>query len=210
VSAVRVTMDGQALVDRLDGTPISVDPGEHHFVFDALGFRRMETSVVAQAGNKRTRIVVYLNAFSPPNAAPAPDVGEASAVAPASNPRAAEPSEQALTSRGRNKKIALGLGAAAVAGLAVGSIWAIRSRSTYDHAITSECDGDPGRCSPQGIADGHNAHDQAAVATVGFVAAGVLLSAAAVVYFTVPRPTQLALAPSVADHSGGLAVVGQW
>src|SRR5882724_84046 len=37
LAAVKVTMDGEPLADRLDGTALSVDPGEHSFVFDAEG-----------------------------------------------------------------------------------------------------------------------------------------------------------------------------
>ncbi len=35
LSAVRVTMDGQPLTDKLDGTAIQIDPGEHHFSFES-------------------------------------------------------------------------------------------------------------------------------------------------------------------------------
>ena len=207
VTAVHVTMDGRPLVDRIGGDAIPVDPGEHRFAFEAAGFRRLETTVDVRAGNKRIRVLAYLNAARTSDG-PEPTMlsaGSSSSAAGAS----VEPSEQALA-HGWSRKLALGLGGAGVAGLAVGTVWAIMSKSKYDHALASECDGDPGRCSPQGIADGRTAHQQATVATVGFVAAGVLLSAGAAVYLAAPRQTQLAVAPSVADRSGALTVVGQW
>src|SRR5476651_2121227 len=37
LGAVRVTMDGAPLVDKLDGTAIALNPGQHHFVFEAEG-----------------------------------------------------------------------------------------------------------------------------------------------------------------------------
>jgi tetrahydromethanopterin S-methyltransferase subunit F len=212
VTTVRVTMDGQPLVERIDGASISVDPGQHRFVFEAAGFRRMETTIMARERNKKIRVVAYLNA------AMTPDLGggglrSASSLSQSSelsSEPSSEPSSQASWSAGRRRKLELGLGIAGVAGFAVGAIWGLKSKVTYDHALVTECDSDPARCSSQGIAGGHTAHQQATVATVGFLAAGVLISAAAAVYFTSPRQTQVAVAPSVADRSGGLAVVGKW
>ena len=38
IFAVRVSMDGAALVSRLDGSALAVDPGQHTFAFAADGF----------------------------------------------------------------------------------------------------------------------------------------------------------------------------
>ena len=40
LGAVRVTIDGEPLLDKLDGSSTTVDPGEHHFTFEAEGFRK--------------------------------------------------------------------------------------------------------------------------------------------------------------------------
>src|SRR5438046_1116337 len=37
LSAVRVTMDGRPLLDRLEGASTAIDPGEHTFVFETAG-----------------------------------------------------------------------------------------------------------------------------------------------------------------------------
>src|SRR5579863_741315 len=37
MTAVRVTMDGQPIADRLEGSAISIDPGTHTFRFEAAG-----------------------------------------------------------------------------------------------------------------------------------------------------------------------------
>jgi hypothetical protein len=37
ISAVKVSIDGQPLVERLEGTALSIDPGEHSFTFEAPG-----------------------------------------------------------------------------------------------------------------------------------------------------------------------------
>ena len=215
LTSVRVTMDGQPLAERIDGSPIPVDPGPHRFVFEAAGFRRIETTMVARERNQRTRVVAYLNA------ATAFERGAGATGPSVSVPRGGQPESSLETSAAPSgnghghgqawkRKLALGLGGAGVASFAVGAIWALRSKVTYDHALVTECDGDPGRCSPQGIADGQTAHQQARVATIGFLAAGVLISAGAAIYFTTPRQTQVAVAPSVADRSAGFALAGKW
>jgi hypothetical protein len=37
VSAVKVTMDSEVLAERLEGTALSIDPGEHTFTFETAG-----------------------------------------------------------------------------------------------------------------------------------------------------------------------------
>ncbi len=78
--AVRVSMDGEPLADRLDGKPVPVNPGVHTFRFDAGSVGTTETKLVVREG-EANRIVNV--AFSPPAPAPA-------AAAPAP-PASAEP-----------------------------------------------------------------------------------------------------------------------
>jgi len=198
VSAVRVTMDGAPLLDRLDGTAILVDPGEHRVAFEAAGFRRAEATFVARESQKNLRVVVYL-ASGP---SPAPNHLTVAASAPG---RQEEPTSFA----GQRQNVGLALGCAGIGGVAVGTIWSIMSKVTYDHALASECGGDPNRCSSQGIADGQTAHRQASISTIGFVTAGALFAAGAALYFTSSEQAGVAVAAAV-DPSGGLTVVGKW
>jgi hypothetical protein len=205
LSAVRVTMDGLPLVDRLDGSPIAIDPGKHRFVFEAEGFHQGESTFVAQEGQKNLRWVVFLDpARSPPS--PVHNRSLVSVTTSPAVPRA-EPTNSAER---RQKNIGLVLGSVGIGSLAVGTIWAIMSKMNYDHATDSECGGDTNHCSAQGIADGRTAHHQAAVATVGFVGAFAFLTAAAVTYFTAPKPAEIALGPAVTERGGGLTLAGTW
>jgi hypothetical protein len=58
--AVKVTMDGRPLVERLEGTAISLDPGEHKFVFEVAGQPPLAKTLVLREGEKdrRERIVI--------------------------------------------------------------------------------------------------------------------------------------------------------
>ncbi len=198
VSAARATIDGAQIIERLDGVPIPVSPGTHHVVFEAAGFRRSETTFVVTEG-QRLRVVVFLIG------APHEII-----VALPSSPAADETAPAPAPAGSRRRTVALALAGAGLAGLAVGTVWSLMSKSTYDNALAKECGGDSSGCSAHGIADGQTAHSQATVATIGFAAGGVLVAAGAALYFTRPRHTGLAVAPAVDRGGGGLALTGAW
>jgi hypothetical protein len=52
VSAVKVTMDGAPLVERLDGVAVAVEPGEHSFEFTAEGYPTVSKKLVVREGVK--------------------------------------------------------------------------------------------------------------------------------------------------------------
>jgi hypothetical protein len=188
VVAVVVLMDGQRLTDRLIGLPVQVDPGAHRFVFEAPGLAGAERTIVIHEGerDRRERVVLGQSAEAAPSAAPSP-----------------EGSPQ--------RTIALVLGGAGVVGLVVGSILGLVSKSSYDHALQTECGNDPNGCSPQGIRDGQSAHGQAAASTVTFVAGGALLAGGAVLYFTAPKTSGVVIgAGSFGIGSTGMVVRGSW
>ncbi len=51
-TSVVVTMDGQPFADRLDGTAVALDPGDHLFSFTAPGQAKVERHVVIYEGDK--------------------------------------------------------------------------------------------------------------------------------------------------------------
>ena len=58
LSAIRVTVDAQPLVERLDGTAIPVDPGVHTFVFETEGIAPTQKTLVVREGDKERRVGV--------------------------------------------------------------------------------------------------------------------------------------------------------
>jgi serine/threonine-protein kinase len=50
--AVSVTMDGERLTDRLEGTSIAVDPGQHTFIFEWTGHPTIERTLVVHEGEQ--------------------------------------------------------------------------------------------------------------------------------------------------------------
>jgi hypothetical protein len=191
LSVVHVTMDGQPLLEKLDGTAIAVDPGEHTFVFEAAALKRTEDTVVVREGdtNRRLRIVLEL--------VNAPTTKEQTPSAPFMDP-------------GTQRALGFSIAAAGGAGIAMGVIFGLLAKSTYDHASQSECMG-ASNCTPQGVQDGQAAHSQATVSTIAFIGGGALLAGGMLLYFTAPSSTSgVAVAANVTNGGGGLALSGRW
>jgi hypothetical protein len=202
LSDVRVTMDDQPLANKLDGTAIAIDPGPHHFVFESAGRQKEERALVIREGEKdrHERVVLVASPAVATAAAPAP--------VPEAAPRpGVEPEPPAKD--GKSQRIAgVVVGGVGVAGVVVGSVFGIVSKSTYNHALT-ECPKAPGDCIQQGVDDGKSAHTQATVSTVAFIAGGVLIGGGALLYFTAPK-AGVTVSPTVGLRSAGLGVNGSW
>lgn len=71
--AVRVLLDGKPLVEKLDGSPIAIDPGEHVLRFERAG-KIVEERVVLHDGEKARKVKVTF-AVTPAEKAPAVSSG---------------------------------------------------------------------------------------------------------------------------------------
>jgi hypothetical protein len=194
LGAVRVTADGEALADRLDGTAIVVDPGDHRFVFEANGLPAVEKRVVVREGDKGRHVSVSMSPGAPGGSTNAAE----------GTPRSSAPSD------GKAQRTAgLIMGAGGIAGIVIGSIFGVLTKATYDNALQNECHGNPGTCDSQGGQDGSTAHSQATIATIGFIAGAALLAGGAVLYFTAPK-RGVTVSPAVGGSGFGLRVGAQW
>lgn len=186
IVAVTVTMDGQRLTDRLDGQSLLVDPGEHRFAFESAGMLRAEQTIDVREGERGRREMVVFR-----------------------GPADATPAASVPSSPGLQRTVALALGGAGIVGLVVGGVLGLASKSTYSHALQTECGNNPNGCSPQGIHDGQSAHGQAAASTAMFVVGGVLLGAGAVLWVTAAR-VPVGVGATVGSDRAGLIVAGGW
>ena len=201
MSAVTVTMDGKPLAERLEGTAISLDPGEHTFHFEAPGQPPIDKTFVLLEGAKdRQERIVFA-----PTAAPSSTANVASATTSAATPAAGRGGEHAPSSGGSPLRTwgfaALGAGAA---GLAAGAIFgglAIASKNSAD------CDGNH-YCSAGALSD---ARTQATVSTVAFVAGGVLLAGGiTMVLLAPPSGPRVEAAAAVGESGGGVVIGGRF
>jgi len=193
LGAVHVTMDGESLLEKLDGSATMVDPGEHHFTFEADGFRKNETTLLVREGEVDRPVRVVLISTS------APPEGTASAAGEGDNTRRA---------------LGITLGVVGLGGMAAGAVFGILAKSTYDQ-VTKDCGQTVRQCvDPNGnYHDDYNtAVNQATVSTVAFIAGGVLFAAGAVIFLTAPSVTtgEVAIAPTVTHEGGGFLLRGTW
>jgi hypothetical protein len=168
-----ITLDGHAVAEGAAQAPIPVDPGVHHVAYGPDGHGAESVTVVVQEGEKDHRVVI-------PPVSPSPD-GE----------------------RRLQRPLGLGVGALGLAGMALGGILAALAKSTDAHALSDECGGDPGACSPAGVRDGERAHAQARASTIALIGGGVFVGAGALIYFTAPGGHRVAFgATDGAGHAG--------
>jgi hypothetical protein len=213
LAAVRVTMDGKPLVERVDGPAVSVDLGQHTFGFEASGFLGATKTLVVREAEKDRRVEVRLESTGassaptdvPPPAAsispPAPAAALAAATESSPSTSAAsivaQPagSTSPLTHSQWPAYAAFGIGGA---GFAVGIIYGLLAVDTK-HKLDVSCavrNACPGPDQP--AIDALNR--QATVSTVGFGVGIAGAAAGAVLYWLARR----------AESSPTTAVVHPW
>jgi hypothetical protein len=189
VSMVTVTVDGHPLVDRLDGTSLRVDPGEHAFVFTVAGQPPQTQTFVLKEGDKDRREKITVG--------PAASTGAPPVASSPASPEEARPAHGGL---GTERTVAVVLAGAGLAGIAVGSVFGALTLSEVDKQ-KSDC-ASPTQCASRSAAA--SAHSAAmtdrTVSTVAFLAGGALLAGGVVLFLVAPRATEQARdrGPSVA------------
>jgi hypothetical protein len=197
LSAVKVTMDGEVVAERLEGSAISIDPGDHTFTFETAAQSPVTKKFLIQQAQKDRREAITFGTAASGAAPPTPQPG----ASPASTP-AAEPSH----GMGTQKILALVAGGVGVIGLGVGTAFgviAMSQKSTAQSACPNQC------ATSAGVNDWSTAESSGTISTVGFIVGGVGIAGAAVLWFTAPSSsgggsTQVGLGPS------GLQVKGVW
>jgi hypothetical protein len=187
LSAIKVTMDGQPLADKLDGRAIEVDPGEHHFAFDdADGLTHAEKTLVVHEGDKDQHVSVVVRGAS------------ATAPAAATSSAAASPSDGST-----QRTMGLVVGGVGVAGVVVGSIFGGMALSG------SPCSSNNKTCATQADHDTLVAHETIAniglgVGLVGLVVGGYLFLTAHPRASTT-EPASASIAPWIGWGTAGIA-----
>jgi hypothetical protein len=169
VSAVKVSMDGQPLVDRLEGTALSIDPGEHSFTFESPGQPAVQKKFVIREGEKDRREVVALGA---PAAGPAQEgTPTPGTPAPAAGGGTSAPPGESGAPSGDTSRRTAGfiVGGVGLAGVGVGITLLVLASSLSDRS-DSEDAAVPG--------SGHSDHE-AAVSDqlIGLIVGGVGVAA---------------------------------
>jgi hypothetical protein len=203
VFAVKVSIDGTVIADKLDGKPIEVDPGVHSFTYasDAAP-APLEEQVLVRQGEKNRSLTVTFPA--PPNAQPPPPPQP---LPPSSvSPSAPEPPPLGPEVSQGPSALAWVFGGLGVAALG-GALYADLSANTDVNNLRTSCSPN---CSTSSVDNVRTRYTVAAILLgVGIASAGIAT------YFFIARPAAPAsehkhasididFAPS---HGGGTALV---
>jgi hypothetical protein len=187
VSHVTVTMDGEPLIDRIDGTAVAVEPGAHRFSFRVAGRPEEVKTLFMTEGEKNKRVRI--------------------AIAPPPPPASHEGETQRL--------LGLAFGGTALLAAGVGTGFGLSARSNLaksradcaDPASDATCANLPLAASEQ-----QAANTQATIATGAFIGAGAFLMAGALLFFSAPRAlpatTALDVVPGVGQAGGSILLRG--
>ena len=166
--------------------PIPTDPGVHHVSASAPGRKPWHTEVQLEGGSAAVEISVPDLALEP--VAPAASVAAPSAAVVTSE--AAVAPEQSSSSTQRT--LAIGAGVIGVAGVALGTIFGLKSKAKHDeaddHCSGSTCHDD------QGVKLRSEAISAGTWSTVSFAVGAAGLAGGALLWFTAPsaKPDQQA------------------
>jgi len=220
---VKVSMDGEPIANRLDGTPIPIDPGLHKFTFEAAGEGPVEQSfVIGQGQRDRRETITFASAdasASPtPQSAPSPS---SSGLSP--TPSALAPAEPPAlpSSPGKGQRLAgIVVGVAGVVGLGLGGVFGGIASSDWSNAkkfctgMTLSCTTSAGST---GYQDESSATTMATLSTAAFIAGGVLAAGGVVLFLTAPKSSSsdapasargVELVPAGGPAGAGLTVRG--
>ena len=183
--AVKVTMDGQPVADRLDGVALSIDPGEHMFTFETEGQPPVQKKLVLREGEKhrQERIVFGVTVAPEPLGAPA------APPPPITIPQSREtplPSEGTPSGIGTQRILAIASAGVGVIGLGFWVGYGLNAMSKHDEAKKA-C---PSVCTDQhGVDLWNQASSAGNISTVGFIVGAAGLVGGAVLWFTTRPPS---------------------
>ena len=200
---VKVTMDGVTIATKLEGTALTLEPGEHSFEFTTPGYAPIVKTFVMREGVKRRQEQIV---FTPIVAPGDPGAGGAP-VAPPVTP----PAPQATDSGDSRRILAYVLGGAGIVGVGLGTFFGLKAKSTYDDS-KQYCPRGASSCTADGVSGGSDASTQAAVSTVAFIAGGALLASGIIVFITAPKngTTGMTVQPTVGMAGAGVRLGASW
>jgi hypothetical protein len=188
LSAVRVTMDGEVLAERFQGTALSIDPGEHTFTFETAGQPPVMKKLVIVQGQKDRREVITFG------------TDQGGTATPAALPSTPPPNDSG--GMGTQKILAIVAGGIGIVGLGLGTVFGIMASSQKNDA-QSACPSNP--CATQdGVNKWSTAGSTGNISTIGFIVGGVGVAGAAVLWFTAPSSsnTQVGFGPGILQLKG--------
>ena len=222
LTAVKVSMDGQPVVDRLEGTAVSLDPGKHVLTFEVAGQAPVQKEMELLEGSKDQRVAIIIGAGAP-SAAPSPAASPSPATSTEGN--AAGPDGSPSTANGSGwstqRWMALGLAGVGLVGVVVGAVEGLSANSSWNDS-KNECSQTncPATSRPQALSDHDSATSAATISTVSFAIGGAALVGGVVWFLLAPAHSTSAegaapaaafdLVPALGPGGGGMTLRGSF
>jgi hypothetical protein len=187
---VRVKSDGRPLADRLDGTPLAIDPGEHRLTFESPGMTPAEKTIIVHEGNKSWHERIALSVapvvtWGEAGRPPAPSRAASATVEPPAGGSAPQPFAAARALANSIPPLAIVAFGVGAAGFALGIVTGIAAESKHG-ALEGECQMNGGcPASAQGDINGFNTLNT--LSTVGYVVGAVALAGGLVLWIATPN-----------------------
>lgn len=177
LSEVTLSMDGAPLSEKLDGSALPVDPGEHEFAFAVAGVPPLHRHLVVREGERgrHERVVV---------ATPTPSVASKSSPAEdGSSPSSL--SRQSSSGGGSTQKVlGVSLAGLGVAALTVGAVFGVMTKAAADRQRTT-CASTTSCMDYDAAASQHaDAQRKGTISTVSFIAGAALLTGGFALFLT--------------------------
>jgi hypothetical protein len=217
-TGLQVLLDGASIPPEEWGLAMALDPGDRVVVVMAPG--HPPRTISTRLGPDNPTAVVRIDSLDETAAAPLPPREVAPppsppVVPPALSPAAVapeSPSAQAAAgardSGATRRWIGIGVGAAGIIGLGVGTVLGLNAKSKLNESNNGPC-GANDQCNSTGLALRQDASSAATGSTVAFVLGGVAAAAGVVLYVTAPRgaaSTGWVVAPAPMVGGGGALV----
>ncbi|HEY0464507.1 MAG TPA: hypothetical protein VGC79_09875 [Polyangiaceae bacterium] len=217
-TAVKVSFDGQLLAERLDGTALAIDPGEHTFSFELAGQPPLEKRILIREAQKdRQETITFAPAPEPLAAQPAQVTPEPPPPPPPPTEANREPAPSKSTSASPTRIAGYVVAGAGVVGLGVGTLFHFLAANENKQALETCTGGASGnQCSSLEDLGNHDAFVDSAKSqrTVSYVSLGVgaaaLITGVTLVvvgHHSEKRAATLLL-PTVGAHDLGLSMSG--
>jgi hypothetical protein len=186
--AISIKRDGIDVGPSELGNALPVDPGSHEIVASAAGFKTWRKTVDVPAQSVTVSVAV-------PDLERADSATSAPPTNPATTPRSGPTPEEGESDGSTQRTIGLVVAGIGVAGVGVGSFFALSAKGTYDDSNENgRCTNNV--CGAEGKSLRDDAESKALVATIAMGVGAAAIVAGAVLFFTAPRSRAVAVAPS--------------
>jgi serine/threonine-protein kinase len=224
LSSVRVSVDGRPVVEKIDGAPIAVDRGEHHFTFETAGRPSVTVTLIIKEAEKERRVSVIVGtetaadagartthaAARPSEAGMArPSEAGMARASEAGMARASEAGTPRASPASPQKTLGVVVGGAGIVGLAVGAAFGALAAWKWS-ATKSDCvAGGTCRSYSQAAVDYDATVTDGTVSTVGLAAGAALIVLGVTLWASAPSRTS-DVAPTVGLGPGAVTIQGRF